>query len=254
MTTAFREVGRGNPGPPIVFLHGLGGTQGSWGPQLRDLGTDRHCLAWDMPGYGESSPEDPLTFASIADRLAGFIDELGLGPVDLVGLSFGGMHALHAANRHPDRIRRLVLADTSPEFGMDGTDPDEWKQARLSVLDDGGVPGDIAAVVLDAIVGRPLDPAIRNELIDAFAAIEADGFRAAVECLPNNDIRPALPSITHPALVVVGELDEETPVAYAEVLANEMANAQLRVMAGVGHLSPSEDPATFNGLVREFLS
>ena len=249
--TAWIEAGEG--GQPIVFLHGLGGTSGAWGPQMDFFSGSRRCLAWDMPGYGDSAAEDPLTYASIADRLVAFLDDAGIEHADLVGLSFGGMHALHTALRHPARIRKMVLANTSPAFGMNGTDPDEWKQARLAPLDAGETPASMAPMVLDAIAGSPLDAQIRADLVAAFGRIRSDGLRAAVECLPHNDIRSELSSITHECLVIAGELDEETPVAYAEVLAQGLSNGQLEVMPGIGHLSPSENPNGFNALVDRFL-
>ncbi len=206
-----------------------------------------------MPGYGASDPIEPLTFPSVADRLIGLLDRLELPKAHLVGLSFGGMHALHTAIAHPDRVDRLVLADTSPAFGMDGTDPDDWKRARLGPIDDGRSLRDLAPLVLDAIAGRPLEPSIRDDLVEAFAGISVEGFRAAVACLPTNDVRAALPSVTHRALVVVGEFDTETPVSYAQVMAQGLPSAELVVMEGVGHLAPSEDPVVFNRLVGRFL-
>ena len=59
---AWRELG---DGPPVVFLHGLGGTRVSWGPQLRGLSDQFRCIAWDMPGYGDSEPLEPLTYLSL---------------------------------------------------------------------------------------------------------------------------------------------------------------------------------------------
>ncbi len=248
---AWRERG---DGPPVVFLHGLGGTRASWGPQLRGLGSSFRCIAWDMPGYGESDPVHPLTYPAIVERLVDLLDALDLDRVDLVGLSFGGMHALHAVLAHPDRVRRLVLADTSPAFGMDGTARDSWVRARLATIDGGGAPADDAARVIDAITATPLVGTIRAETLASFGRISASGFRAAVECLPDNDVRAELHRIAQPTLIVVGELDTETPPSYAEVLHDGIAGSELSVIAGAGHLSPTEAPERFNALVRDFLT
>ncbi len=248
---AWREVGEGDP---VVFLHGLGGTSGAWGPQFRGLGHAMRCVAWDMPGYGGSAPIDPLTYETIAGALIALLDHLEIERADLVGLSFGGMHALHTALAAPDRVRRLVLADTSPAFGIDGTSVEEWTNARLAPLDEGLTPGDLGPRIIDAITANPLEESIRTETLDAFAAIPSDGFRAAVQCLPTNDIRSRLGEIHHPACVIVGELDEETPVAYATMLADGLADARLHVLDGVGHLSPAEAPERFNDLVARFLT
>lgn len=247
---AWRESG---DGPPLVFLHGLGGTRVAWGPQLRELSDRFRCIAWDMPGYGDSPPIEPLTYHAIADALVGLLDQLEIDQVDLVGLSFGGMHALHMAIHHPDRVGRMVLADTSPAFGMDGTTVEAWTGARLAPIDRGGTPADEAEHIVDAITARTLTGQIRTETIEAFGRISPDGFRAAVHCLPTNDVRSELATLPHDTLVIVGELDEETPPSYARVLADGLANAELVVLDGVGHLSPAEDPERFNRSVRRFL-
>lgn len=247
---AWREAG---DGAPVVFLHGLGGTRTSWGPQLRGLSERFRCIAWDMPGYGDSDPITPLTYPGIAHRLVDLIDEIDVARVDLVGLSFGGMHALHTALAAPERIRRIVLADSSPAFGMDGTTRTAWMRSRLEPIEHGGVPADGAEFVVDLITATPLAGAIRTETIESFSRIGAAGFRAAVECLPDHDVRGELHRIEHPVCVIVGELDEETPASYAQVLVDGLPNAELHILDGVGHLSPAEAPDRFNAIVSDFL-
>ena len=247
---AWRERGRGDP---VLFLHGLGGSRSSWEPQLAGLSAGFRCIAWDMPGYGASAPEAPLTFAAIADAVARLLDAAGVERAHLVGESFGGMHALHVALRHPDRVGRLVLANTSPAFGLDGTDPDAWRGTRLAPLDAGLTPADIAEQVLTSVAGPALTDDVLAMRVAGFARIPVAGLRAAVECLPTHDVRDRLDEIASPALVIAGELDTETPSAYSRTLADGLQNAELVVLDGVGHLSVSEAPQTFNRLVRDFL-
>lgn len=247
---AWREAGSGDV---VVFLHGLGGTRTAWADQLDVLSEGRRCVAWDMPGYGDSELADPLDFGVIADRLVELVDHLDVSRVDLVGLSFGGMHALHAALRHPTRVRRLVLSNTSPRFGLDGTTPEQWTASRLAVLDGDASMRDLAPTVLDALVGAPIPPARRAALIESFAAIPEAGFRAAVRCLPTHDVVERLGEIEQPALVIVGELDTETPPSYSRTIADGIRGSRLVVLDGVGHLAPSERPDMFNRLVQDFL-
>lgn len=250
-TIAYRIAGTGRP---ILFLHGLGGSRIAWEPQLEELSDTCRCIAWDMPGYGDSEPLERLTFPAIADAAVALLDELDIERADVVGLSFGGQQALHLALRHPERVDRLVLADTSARFGADGTDVDEWKHLRLDPLDAGVTPADMAATVIDAITAPGFSGRERERTIDAFARIPSAGLRAAVECLPTHDVVDRLHEIEAMTLVVVGELDEETPLSYAEVLATGIPHAELHVIHGVGHLTPAEAPADFNRLVRAFLT
>ena len=246
----WREMGRG---PTVLFLHGLGLTRTGWEPQLVGLSDQRRCVAWDMPGYGDSAPLPEMTFEGVADSVERFLDVIGETVVDVVGLSFGGMHALHTALRHPRRVGRLVVASTSPAFGLDGTDAEEWRRARMARIDAGETPAAIAVDVLSSVAGDGLPPSVLDQLVVSFARIPADGLRAACELLPSHDLRDRLAAVKAPTLVVVGENDIETPVAYAEALAAGVPDSRMVVMEGVGHLVASEAPARFNDLVRAFL-
>ena len=237
-----------------MFLHGLGGSRTSWEPQLTGLRTGFRCIAWDMPGYGASAPVEHLTFAAIADAVARLLDDAGVDRAHLVGESFGGMHALHTALRHPDRVGRLVLANTSPAFGLDGTDPDAWRAARLAPLDAGRTPADIAEKVLTSVAGSGLSVDMLAMRVAGFARIPSAGLRAAVECLPTHDVRDRLANINAPSLVIAGGLDAETPVAYSRILADGLPDTELVVLDGIGHLAVSEAPHTFNRIVRRFLA
>ena len=248
---AWREQGRG---AAVLCLHGLGGSRTSWQPQLAGLSEAFRCIAWDMPGYGASDPLEPLTFAAIADAVARLLDAASVERAHLVGESFGGMHALHTALRHPDRVGRLVLANTSGAFGLDGTDAGEWRAARLAPLDAGLTPADIAEAVLTSIAGPGLSADMLAMRVAGFARIPAAGLRAAVECLPAHNVLDRLAEITSPALVIAGELDTETPPSYARTLAEGLPDAELVVLDGVGHLAVSEAPEAFNRLLRDFLS
>lgn len=246
---AWREAGDGDV---VLFLHGLGGSRTAWEPQLEALSDRWRCVAWDMPGYGGSAPISPLAFEAIADSVAALLDRLGVEAAHLCGLSFGGHHALHTALRHPHRVRSLVLANTSAAFGGDGTDPEEWISLRTAPLDAGLSLADIADDVIAAIAAPGFEGVERDRAAAAMARIPNEGFRAACRLLPTHDVRHRLPEIHRPTLVIVGELDEETPPAYAAELHSGISNSRLEMIPAAGHLSPAEAPEAFNDLVRQF--
>lgn len=265
---AYRAAGDPE-GRPVVFLHGLGGGRTAWDPQLRAVGARRRAVAWDMPGYGASARAvGRLDFAAIADALIGLLDHLEVDGAHLVGLSFGGMHAQHAALAHPDRVASLTLVDTSPAFGLDGTTPADWLAARLGafdvptgeVADDGdgaAAPArslvDIAEHVVRAIAAPSFAGPGFEESVAAFGRITVEAVRAACHCLVEHDLRGRLGAIAAPTLVVVGELDSETPPSYARAIAAEIPGARLVEVPGAGHLLPAEAPDTFNRLLLGFL-
>jgi 3-oxoadipate enol-lactonase len=241
---AWREAGAG---PLVVFLHGLGMTRTGFDPQLAALAAGYRCAAWDMPGYGASPPPaGELSFALLADALADWIAALGESEAHVVGLSLGGQIALHTALRHPGLVRSLALLDSSPAFGLDGTDPEAWKRLRLAALDAGETPASMAEPVLRSIMAPGAEAAAVAAAVASMARISPAGLRAAVECLPTHDVRARLREVRAPALVLVGDQDEETPLSYAEALAAGIPGATLHVIPGAGHISNLEAPAAVN--------
>jgi 3-oxoadipate enol-lactonase len=248
---AWREAGSG---PLVLFLHGLGMTRTGFDPQLAELRDSYRCVAWDMPGYGASPPApSELSFPLLADAVAGLIDALGESSAHLAGLSLGGQIALHAALRHPDRLRSLVLLDSSPAFGLDGTDAEVWKRRRLHLLDSGETPASMAEPVLRSVMAPGVDDRAVAAIAASMARISAAGLRAAIDCLPSHDVRARLGEIAAPTLVLVGERDTETPLSYAEMLVAGIPGAELRVIPGAGHISSAEAPEAVNAALRAHL-
>ena len=112
----------------------------------------------------------------------------------------------------------------------------------------------MAPAVIDAITAPGFSGREHDRVIRAFAPISSAAFRASVECLPSHDVTDRLAEIDRPTLVIVGELDDETPIEYAEFIAARIPDAQLSVIPGAGHLPPTERPDVFNDHVRSFLT
>jgi 3-oxoadipate enol-lactonase len=252
-TFAWRESGAGEL---VVLLHGLGGSRLSWEPQLTALGHTRRIVAWDLPGYGAAAPlpDDPLTFRALADAAAGFITAVGAEQAHVVGISMGGMIGQYLAAWHPQRVRSLALLSSSPAFGLDGTRPDEWKATRLAALDQGLEPGDFADRVLSAIGGPHLTAEAMAGQRAAMARISGQALRRSIDCLVTHDTRQLLPGIAAPTLVMVGELDVETPVQYSRYLADHLPHGELVVIPSAGHLLNVEAPDTVNELIERHLA
>lgn len=245
---AWREEG---DGPVAVFLHGLGGGRTAWRPQLADLSSARRCIAWDAPGYGESSAVADTTFDAYADAAVALLDTVSPDePVDLVGMSFGGMIAQYATARAPERIRTLTLLCTSPKFGLDGTDPDEWRANRLAGLEAMGSPAAAAPAILTSLAG-PHGAHVVPEAVDAMARVPLAGLLDSLSTIASHDSRALLPEITIPTLILVGELDDETPVSYAHAIDKLLPNSHVTIIPGAGHLLNLEAPEAVNSALLE---
>lgn len=241
-------------GPPILLLHGLGSTRTSWAAQLAALGRRWRVAAWDLPGYGDSDPLPSMTFPSLRDAVLRWADALGADRFHLVGHSFGGMLAQHVAALARDRVASLVLISTSPKFGLDGTSPDEWRAARLAPLDDGLEPAAFAAAVLGGLAAPSIAPNVLADQVASMGRITGAALRTAIDCVVAHDARPLLRMIAAPTVVLVGSLDVETPIAYAEAIVEALPAGALEVVEGAGHLLPAEAPATVNRIVAQHVA
>ena len=152
----------------------------------------------------------------------------------------------------PALVRSLVLCDSSPAFGFDGsTDARTWIDSRLDPIRSGATPASMAAGVFGSIMAP--GAAGMAEAMAAMARIEPDAFERAVRCLPAHDVCDRLAEIAAPTLVIVGELDRETPPSYARHLAAGIRNSRYVEIAGAGHISNLEQPALFNDALVDFL-
>lgn len=102
-------------GQPLVLLHGaLSAIGTSFGSQLPDLAKHRQVIAVEMQGHGHTADIDrPLRYEHLADDIAALLTEIEIAQADLYGWSLGAGVALQTAIRHPDRVRKLVLASVT---------------------------------------------------------------------------------------------------------------------------------------------
>ena len=110
---SFTEFGDTAATPPLVIAHGLYGSGRNWGVLAKRLSDTRRVITPDMRNHGHSPFQPTQSYEDMADDLAELINHIG-GPVDLCGHSMGGKAAMVMALRHPDLLRRLIVADIAP--------------------------------------------------------------------------------------------------------------------------------------------
>jgi 3-oxoadipate enol-lactonase len=245
----------GVDGPPIVFLHGVGGDHSAWRPQLHHFAGRYRCVAWDMPGYGASKPPSAMTFPALAQSLLALLDALRLPKVHLVGQSLGGMIAQEFAAGHQDRLHSLVLVATSPAFGKADKD---WQQKfldeRLGALDRGTTMAELARANVARIVGRDADPRGVAIATACTANIPVESYRQAVSMILGFDQRAGLARIAVPTLAIAGELDTVAPAPMMQKMAAQIPGALFLAVPGAGHLVNLEQPGAFNAALDGFLA
>ncbi|WP_435063026.1 alpha/beta fold hydrolase [Halobaculum sp. EA56] len=131
-TVAYYEAGRGNDGPPVVFLHGIPTWSFLWRGIAPAVAEERHVIAPDFPGYGNSQRTDDFDRSVRAQTnvLSSLLADEGFDAVDLVAHDIGGGVALRYAAARPDEVRRLVLSNAACF--------DSWPVEYINSL---GVPG-----------------------------------------------------------------------------------------------------------------
>src|SRR5690242_4816899 len=111
---AYREVGP-TTGVPVVFLHHFTAVLDDWDPAVVDgIAAERRVILVDLRGVGGSGGTTPDSVEAMAADTVAFLDALGLGTVDLLGYSLGGMIAQVIVQQRPDLVRRVILAGTAP--------------------------------------------------------------------------------------------------------------------------------------------
>ncbi len=231
-----RSLHAGADGPPLVLLHGLAGSHRWWRYVIPQFARHRRVVIPELVGFGGSRPAprqpDMREMAQIIDD---WLVANDLGRIDLVGHSMGGEIAIHLAASRPERIRRLVLvaaAGVPREISASAAARLATELARLRAW---GRRTFVATIAADSLRAGPftLYRTLRHLLAD--------------------DVRPLLPLVVQPTLVVWGEHDPVTPLRDAHVLRNSLPLGRLFVVAGASHNVMADRPDEFVRVVVDFL-
>ena len=246
-------VEAGDPDAPVlVLLHGIGSSGDAFLGQVNGLANRWRLLAPDAPGYGESDdPADAPGIDGFTDTVVGLLDDADVDRAVVLGVSWGGVIATRFALRHPDRLRALVLADTSRGSGIDAD------QADMMRLRAEQYAADPEAFVRDRTPLLVADdtPA---EVVQQVAAIMSTacrmpGYGHAAASLAETDHAADLGRIHVPTLVVVGEHDRVCPPSDSQFLADRIPGAVYAEVPNTGHLPNQERPDEFNRIVGDWL-
>lgn len=241
-------------GPVLVLLHGSPCDSRTWQWIVPDLAQDHTVVAWDAPGYGNSSDvTESWRAPDYGDALAQFIDALGLGRPHVVGHSFGSMIALSFFERHHSTPASLVLIGAYA--GWAGSLPaDEVSRRRQMFLDladhaDEFDPKSYPGFFSDLI------PPDRDDAVVTMMreSVRPASIRAAGHIGAETDLRHVLLTVDVPTLLLHGEADARSPVSAAEALHAAIPTSQLVVLPRLGHACVVEDPVGCATEIRRFV-
>ncbi len=249
-------------GEPLLLLNGGLMTIPSWDPIATPLAASHSVIRCDFRGQLLSLAlgPPPATMAGHAEDLASMLDALALGRVHVVGASFGALAAIELAGRHPQRVQSLVVVTATDVV----TSENHMEEASLRSAIRAAAAGGDGTPVLDLLAPYTFSPewlAAHRELFEArraqFGLLPPAwyaGLDALLSAMEQLDLRPVLPRIEAPTLVVGAEQDRIFPVDRSRALAAAIRDADLRIVPGAPHGWVGEDPAGFVEVVRAFVS
>jgi pimeloyl-ACP methyl ester carboxylesterase len=220
----------------LVMLHGLSGSWRWWDRNIPELAGRYRVVVPDLIGFGRSRLTGTLpSIDRIGILVARWLESLELGPVCLAGHSMGGQISIHAAVAAPELIEKLVIIDSA------------------------GIPRPLSprSLIRFAAEVAPLwrwgDPRFLPVIAgDAWTAGPRVLMRSIHHIL-RDDVRPILPQITAPTLVIWGERDTLVPLSDAWEFRRLIPDSRLAVLRSAAHNPMVDRPPDFNRLLIRFL-
>jgi 3-oxoadipate enol-lactonase len=241
-------------GPPIVFVHGLGGTSNVWHAQRATLSRYFRVLMLDLSGSGRSDKSKrQYSIDTWADEIAGLIDQLKLDAAVIVGHSMGTVIVQKFAAKYPQKTKAIILAGALVELGPPGK---EAFTKRAETVEKEGMIG-----VADAVLGGALSAGTRERNLaltgmvrEMLLSNDQTCYAGHCRALINGSAKADQAQIKCPTLLVVGDQDPVTPLALQRQIAGAIANSRIRIVPNTAHLTMLETPEAFNAIVLEFLA
>ncbi len=239
--------------PWIVFSNSLATTTAMWDEQAAALKNSHRVLRYDQRGHGGTdAPSGRYGFDTLLADALGLLDALRIEKAHFAGLSMGGATALGLAERHADRLDRVIVCDSPCQSTPQSAQ--QWEE-RIAVAQKQGIEA-----LVEPTVGRwfPTETVAKNppHLDKVRAMIRAtpvNGFIGCAAALADHDYASAVATVKRPVLFLVGEKDGATPTAMRK-LNEKLPGSRFVELPGAGHISNMDRPVEFTRTIAGFLS
>ncbi len=249
-TIAYREAGD-KAAPPIVLLHGIGSNSAGYRAQLAGLAARHRVIAWDAPGYAQSSPFAIATprAADYAEAVMAMMTALGISRATVVGSSWGSVIAATFAAQYAHATHALVLS--APNVARAHLTLSDRAAAREALMRSAAAQSPEArASVVDALLAANATPQVRALVSTLRDAVTPTGWEHAVNMLFSAYTPVVVASVEAPISIVIGDEDRIAPGDdHARPIHKAARNSTLHVLEGIGHMPKLEAPDRFNSIV-----
>lgn len=241
-------------GTPVILLHGYPLDGRVWGDVGAMLASRFRVVVPDLPGFGKSKRNVSFTMDSLGKSVFELADALKLDRFVVAGLSMGGYVAQAMYRASPNRLLGMSFVDSRAN-----ADDDAGQAARnkmIELIDAQGTPGVVESMLPKMLHpdAYTLDPAVVERLREVMLGQDPKTLRNACEAMRD---RPAffdaLPALSCPLQVIVGNGDVIAPVDVAKQIVDLAPGARLDVIKAAGHLSPLEQPAAVAEVLEAFV-
>jgi 3-oxoadipate enol-lactonase len=244
------EIEGPEDGPVLLLSNSLGTDLGMWSPQMPSLAARYRVLRYDSRGHGRSeAPSGPYTIDMLGQDAVAVFDAAGVERVLFCGLSKGGMVGQWLGVNAPDRVGRLVLANTAAFIGA----PEVWNQRIETVRAQGMaaiVPGVIDRWFTKPFQERAPDSVAR--IRDMLLATDPGGYTACCAAVRDMGQRQTIGAISVPTLVIAGRHDLATSPEQGRLIADTVPGARFLEL-DAAHLSNIQAEAAFTHALLDFL-
>ncbi|ALA16244.1 MULTISPECIES: 3-oxoadipate enol-lactonase [unclassified Chelatococcus] len=236
--------------PVLMLSNSLSSNMSMWDAQVRAWQSHFRILRYDSRGHGASvAPDRPYSIEELGRDALAILDHFGIAKAHWCGVSKGGMVGMWLMTHAPERLGRVVLANTAAHMGP----PDLWN-GRIRTARHGGM-----AALADATVERWFTAGFRGRAPETTAAMcemilttPAHGYAGCCAAIRDMDQRWTIRAAENPVLVVVGAHDPATPPAAGRQIHEAIAGSSL-VALDAAHISNVEAEAEFSRLAGDFL-
>ena len=240
-------------GPPVVLIHGLGGSHAMWRYQVPALAERYRAIALDLRGHGQSDkPPGPYSVPMFAEDVLGLVDSLGIAQATMVGLSLGGGTVQTFALAYPERVRALGLISTSSEFTPATR---EHFHTRAAIAERDGMEPLVDTLIKPRFTPEWLaaHPEVREWSAAATRANDPKAWAASARANSARNLTADLHRIQCPVLFVGGERDPADMRRSADIYRRHLPQTEIHLLPDLAHLLPYQGPEVFNPILLAFL-